>query len=307
VLNAPASPASHNGATPKTAAVADKPQLLRLDQLLDALEADAGAAHAARASGHPRGPVTGLGSVDRELGGFLQPGLHVLHSNTGVGKTAFAWQMATTARHPCLYVSCEMAPLELLRRLIARATDTHLGKLKSGELDAAESRRLAERAIATAAGGCYLVDATTAHAPGDYLLEVATIAKDQGGHLLIVVDSVHSWIESSPDMLSEYDALNAGLVALRQLAHALACPVLTLAERSRAAMKDGGVNAAAGSRRFEYGAESVISLDRKGAIDSTNGAVPIELVLDKNRHGASGRKIKLHFLGAVQRFEEAPP
>jgi replicative DNA helicase len=69
------------------------------------------------------------------------------------------------------------------------------------------------------------------------------------------------------------------------------------------AMKEGGLNAGAGSRRIEFGSESVISLDRKGSTDPT-GAVTVELVLDKNRHGISGRKITVKFDGATQRFSE---
>ena len=55
-------------------------------------------------AGVPREPVIGLASLDRELGGWLQPGLHILHSNSGTGKTALGWQAVTTARHPALFV-----------------------------------------------------------------------------------------------------------------------------------------------------------------------------------------------------------
>jgi replicative DNA helicase len=128
----------------------ERPRLLKLVQLLDEAKADAEAAHDAYTAGLPRGPITGLASLDRELGGWLQPGLHILHSNSGTGKTALGWQAVTTARHPALFVSCEMGALELLRRLTARATNTYLGCLKSGELTPALALQLYERAVATA-------------------------------------------------------------------------------------------------------------------------------------------------------------
>src|SRR5207247_9827457 len=43
----------------------------------------------------------------------------------------------------------------------------------------------------------------------------------------------------------------------------LQCPVLAIAERNRAKMSVGGLDASAGSRRFEYGAESVLALNRE--------------------------------------------
>ncbi len=281
----------------------ERPRLLKPGQLLDEAQADAEAAHEAFTAGRPRGPVTGIASLDRELGGWLQPGLHILHSNSGTGKTALGWQAVTTARHPALFVSCEMGALELLRRLTARVTNTYLGRLKSGELAPTVARQLYERAVATAPHA-YLVDATLAYASPDYLLEVAALAKGQNADFLLVLDSLHSWVEMLPDeRASEYEAINDGLASLRLLANRLVCPVLVIAERNRSAMKEGGINAGAGSRRIEFGSESVLSLDRKGRPDAT-GAVTVEMVLDKNRHGASGRTLTVIFEGATQRFRE---
>jgi replicative DNA helicase len=287
-----------------TAATAEQPRLVKLGQLLDQAEADAEAAHEAFTAGRPRGPITGLASLDRELGGWLQPGLHILHSNSGTGKTALGWQAVTVAKHPALFVSCEMGALELLRRLTARVTDTYLGRLKSGELSPTTARRLYEQAVA-ATPNAYLVDATRAYADAGYLLGVAKLAKGESNDFLLVLDSLHSWVEMLPDeRTSEYDAINNALASLRLLAHQLVCPVLVIAERNRGSMKEGGINAGAGSRRIEFGSESVISLDRKGMPDLV-GDVTVELVLDKNRHGASGKKVNVKFNGATQRFTEA--
>lgn len=284
---------------------APKPRLVRLGDLLGEYEANATAAHEAFTTGKPLGPVTGLRSLDRELGNVLQPGPHVLHSNSGTGKTAFAWQVATVAEHPTLYVTCEMGPLELMRRLVARVTDTFLGRIKSGEIAPDESVRLFRRAVASAPA-VHLVDATQSHASPDYLLEAAELAKGDSRHFLMVLDSAHAWVRSGQQDLNEYEAVSAALSTVGQIARRLDCPVLLIAERNRAAMKDGGLNAAAGSRYFEYGAESVIGLDRKGATDPS-GATNVELSVDKNRNGAAGRKIPVTFYGAVQRFEEPAP
>jgi replicative DNA helicase len=235
----------------------------------------------------------------------LQAGPYVLHSNSGTGKTALAWQIATTAKHPTLYVTCEMGALELMRRLVARVTDTYLGRIKSGEMAPDLAVRLFQRAAASAPQ-TFLLDATRTFASADYLLEVATLAKGSSPQFLLVLDSAHAWVRSGQPDVSEYEAVTAALATVGQLSRKLDCPVLLIAERSRAAMKEGGLNASAGSRSFEYGSEAVIGLDRKGKPDPS-GTSTVELSIDKNRNGASGLKITLNFIGAVQRFEEPTP
>lgn len=291
-------PVAHlNGVTPQPA----KPQLWRLSDLEAEFRADAEAKRSAYTTGKPPGPITGHKTLDLELGGALQAGTHVLHSNSGTGKTAFAWQIACKATHPSVYVSVEMGPLELLRRLTARATGTFLNRLKTGELPPDDAVALMRKAVATT-HGVHLIDATRAYAKPDYLLEVATIAKRNDPHLLIVIDSLHAWVGGEPSGVSEYEAVSTALTTLGQIAQQLACPVLIIAERSRAAMKEGGLNASAGSRRFEYGAETVIGLER--AKERPDGALDMELTIDKNRHGGQGKKIKLIFNGALQEFTE---
>jgi replicative DNA helicase len=299
-------PSSYSREPPNEAtAPEERPRLLRLAGLLDEWRLDAEAAHRAHTTGMPRGPITSLPSLDRELGGALAPGVHVLHAGPGVGKSAFALQLAALSPFPALYLTAEMSALELLRRVTARVTSTFLGRLRSGELDPRTSLALARRAAA-AAPLLSLADATQAWAPPDWIMDAAELVRGDASHLLLIVDSVHSWAESEPNGVAEYDALNAGLAALRRIARTLACPVLAIAERNRPSMKDGGLSAAAGSRKFEYGGESVLSLSRdKDAAPDAAGDVQVTLTLEKNRHGAPGKKIKLVFNGALQSFREA--
>src|SRR5262249_16936954 len=141
-------------------------------QLLGEWEADAQAAFDARVNGIPRGPVTGLRSLDDALGGVLQPGLHIVHGGPGVGKTALGLQIAGTCGFPALYVTAEMRPLELLRRITARVTGTFLGRLKSGELAPADSLAKAREACA-AVPRLALADATDAFAAPDWIKDAA--------------------------------------------------------------------------------------------------------------------------------------
>jgi hypothetical protein len=137
----------------------------------------------------------------------------------------------------------------------------------------------------------------------DWLQKAAIAVKGDASHVLIVVDSVHSWAEAAPVDVDEYTALNDGLAALRRIARNLNCPVLAIAERNRAKMSAGGLDASAGSRRFEYGAESVLALNRDKD-EGADGEAKVTLTIEKNTNGAAGKRLPLLFNGALQRFTE---
>ena len=121
----------------------------------------------------------------------------------------------------------------------------------------------------------------------------------------MIVDSLHSWAESASVGATEYETLNAGINALRQLSHELNCPVLVVAERNRGAMSGGGLSAGAGTRKIEYGAETVLDMERDPAKrEDAAGEAEISVKFAKNRHGAAGRKVNLFFHGALQKFRE---
>lgn len=303
-------PPVNDRAAAKQSAPADRsaaPPLLRLSDLLTDFDADAEARHKARQDGTPFGPETGIKSLDKALGLALSPGLHIVHGVPGVGKTAFALQIAASCGCPCLYVTAEMSPLELLRRITARVTGEYLGRLKTGELSPEYAKRKVREAI-EAAPLLALVDATTSPVPTDHLLRLAngTRCLDlENPHLLIVVDSLHSWAEGLAGGAAEYDALNAGLAELRLLAARLKCAVLAVSERNRESMKGGGLSAGAGSRKIEYGAETVLDLGiEKDALEDANGLKPVTVKIEKNRNGAAGKRIALQFHGALQKFTE---
>jgi replicative DNA helicase len=280
-------------------------RLLRLADLLGEWEAEAVAAHEALRTGQPRGAVTGLPRLDQELGGALAHGLHVVHGGPGVGKTALALQIAASCRCPAIYVTCEMGVLELFRRLVARVTNTFLGRLKSGELEPVASTTLARQAV-VAAPSLALVDATQAFASPDWLSQAVIAVRRESPHALVVIDSIHSWAESGPIEVSEYEGLNFGLNALRHLTTRVHCAVIGVAERNRGSMANGGLSASAGSRKFEYGGETVWDLSRReDAVLDAAGEVPVTLNIVKNRNGSPNRKVELLFHGALQRWREA--
>lgn len=303
-----------------------KPTLTLLADLIGDLRADAEAAYLARQEGRPRGPLTGLSRLDEALGGFLQPGLHVTQAAPGAGKTAFALQVASRCGFPALIVSAEMPTLELFRRLIARETQTYLGKLKTGELGAKETERLA---LETAENLPHLalMDALKkqAAATPESIRDAANALRERmsADHCLIVIDSLHIWARSVYSSavreqfkrdqvlsrytqgMSEYDILNNALDACAEMADDIACPVLLVAHRNRAGQEKGGLHSSKGSGDIEYLAETIIDLDRKqDDMPDAKGEVRVKARIHKNRNGQAGIGVDLQFSGRLQQFRE---
>lgn len=288
-----------------------KPTLTLLADLVGELKTDAEAAFEASRSGLPRGPVTGMAGLDDALGGYLQPGLHILQAAPGVGKTAFALQIASSCGFPALYISAEMPILELFRRLIARETQTFLGRLKSGELSPDKIEALA---LATARRLPHLaiLDAQRDHAEPTVIRDAADglRARLNAAQCLIVIDSLHVWAMSGKGAtagapMSEYDALNAALTAAAQIAADVASPLLLIAHRNRAGQDKGGLHTAKGTGSIEYLAETVIELGvPDGATWDGNGEKAVAALIHKNRNGHAGAATGMRFSGRLQQFRE---
>lgn len=293
---------------PATAIERRQARLVRFGSLIDEVVQNAAEAHQARLTGVPRSPITGWKKLDERIGGSLPPlGTSVVLGNTGAGKTAFCLQMAAQCAFPALYVTTEMAPAELFRRQMARITGQFLGRLKSGETPPNEIERLARQTAAALPNLCF-VDATQGPASLPFLADCAEIVRGQSQNsqapkILLVVDSLHSWVRGAGAGAPEYEALNAGLSGLQSLSHSIAAPIVVICEQNRAGMDAGGVNSGAGSRFIEYGAEIIFDLQAAKETDVL-GELPVTVRLAKNRHGAAGATVKLSFHGALQRFKE---
>lgn len=288
-------------------ATAKKCPLVRLGDLRAAMVEDAERRKAARDSGQAWGAVTGFPELDHQLGGILAPGLHFVNGGPGVGKTAFALQVAAQCQRPALFITCEMSPRELLHRSMARVSGEFLGHIKGGTLSGEQIGAMID-ATAKAIPDLVIMDASGSVKPG--AKDIANAARDvlglyegQYGEILIVIDSLHSWAMARPDIQGvEYDRLNDSIGQLSAIGQERQIPVMVITERNRAAMKEGGMHSGAGTRRIEYQGESVISLDVSG---ETFEKKTIKLSVDKNRHGMTGEiGGQMSFDGALQRFSQ---
>ena len=134
-----------------------------------------------------------------------------------------------------------------------------------------------------------------------------------------MIDSLHAWAGGLPGAdRGEYEALNLSIRACLKLAADLEAPVLVVAERNRKSGKSGGQDASAGSRKFEYSAESVLALQRVDETDDEDdtrtpagkprqapeGCRAMQLIAQKNRHGKEGERIDLDYDPQIMRFTD---
>ncbi len=292
------------GATPRDATI------YALGDLLQPLIADNDAALDALRTGHARGPCTGVPALDDALGGYFEPGLHLLQATTGCGKTAMALQIASDCQFPALYVSAEMPSLELLRRLIARQTSTFLGKLK-GQMSSKNLEDLARRTVGKLPH-LVIVDAMTGVASVDLVRQAAEAlcVANNVKSVLIVLDSLHVWARSIlRGAGDEYAIINQGVQSAAQLSALLNSPVLALCHRNRESNKSktgAGLHAAKGSGDLEYESWSVLDLSRNmEQRDDARGEVDVQARFYKNRSNGLTPAIDLKFEGRLQSFRSA--
>lgn len=292
-----------------------QPIAYRMKDLLNEWDRFAEEAYETKQSNTPMGICTGLASVDEAIGGVFQPGLHSLQGPPGVGKSAFALQIAATCGFPALFVTCEQSPMEILRRITARVTGTIVNYFKNGDLTPELSRGLVRQAINTCPD-LTILDCTRAYA-GAFavgntrtsmnLYNIANSIRGESSHMLVMIDSLHTWASNAPTNSTEYDSLNAAIASLISLSASLVCPVVAVAEQPKDAVGKADVMSGAGTRKIGYSAESVMALDenRDGRPNLKSREKYITLKLTKNRNGTAGQKIELLFDGAVMGFQEA--
>jgi replicative DNA helicase len=256
------------------------------------------------AEGRALGPVlTSTPKLGAAIGGCLPVGVTILHGPPGAGKTALANQFAAEAGCPALIVSFEMAFLELLHRQAARVTKTYVDRFRSRALTPAQWLHDMRRTVATMPD-LRFVDATRGRVTMPAIRAHAEATRGNSEHLLIVVDSAHSWIRRTRGEATEYDAIGTLLDSLQSIAHELSAAVLVVAEQNRVSLGSDRQDAARGSGAFEYSGEIVIALSRDNVPADADGEIPICATLAKNRYGEQGPRFDLRFCGRRMAFRE---
>ena len=182
------------------------------------------------------GVETGFTELDALCGGLHNSELVILAARPSMGKTALAMNIsehvAITNRQPVLFVSLEMAAMELADRLLCSVAGVNGHRLRNGTISKEDRKRLVEKANEISAAPLHIDDS-----PGRTLTEIAAVArrmKRRGGLAMIVIDYLQLIEPDNPrDPRQEQVARIAR--RLKMMSRELDVPVLCLAQLNRQA------------------------------------------------------------------------
>jgi replicative DNA helicase len=187
-----------------------------------------------RNGGELRGLPTGFADLDKLLAGMQKSNLLILAARPGMGKTAFALniaQYAAVAAHKKVGVfSLEMSREELVDRLLVGQADIDAWRLKTGRLDQQDFLRLSEAMGVLADAQIFIDDS-----PGLSIYDMRTKARRlmSEHHIdLLLVDYLQlAQGRTRDNRVQEVGEISQGL---KNIARELKIPVLALSQLSRA-------------------------------------------------------------------------
>src|SRR5215472_7347626 len=266
--------------------------------------------------------ITGLSSgfidVDLQLTGFHRGELLVLAARPGLGKTSLALNVAM---HVALkeekavgIFSLEMPADQLLMRLLASSARVDLKKLRGGRLTAQDQEKFQQVAGALFSAPIYIDDSGTL----SYfeLRAKARRLKQKEPRLgLLVVDYLQLMHQTGKVENRQLEVSEISR-SLKALAKELDIPILALSQLNRKIEERRGGKPMLSDLResgaIEQDADVVMFIHRDDGADDEDGptgsgyggrgAVPIELIVAKQRNGPTGT-IDLVFLSEFTRFE----
>ena len=182
------------------------------------------------------GVETGFTDLDQLCGGLHNSELVILAARPSMGKTAFAMNIAEHAainlKQPVLFVSLEMAALELADRLLCSAAQVNGHRLRNGTISQEDRRRLVQKSSEIGSAPLFIDDT-----PSRTLTEIAAVArrlKRKQGLSMIVIDYLQLIEPDNPrDPRQEQVAKIAR--RLKGMSRELDIPVLCLAQLNRQA------------------------------------------------------------------------
>jgi len=260
------------------------------------------------------GVPTGFQDLDNLTGGLHDSEFVVLAARPSMGKTALATNMAEyvaiEANVPTLFVSLEMARLELAQRMLCSQGRIDANKFRSGFLSGEDRKKLVQASAKLGQAPLFIDDT-----PSRTCTEIAACArrlkrKEKLG--LVVIDYLQLIQPDDPrDPRQEQVAKMAR--RLKALARELRIPVLCLAQLNRQTEqgKEGHrprLSHLRESGAIEQDADVVMFIHREEYYESDESkkkdlAGQAELIVAKQRNGPTG-DLKLAFFSKYTRFED---
>ena len=264
------------------------------------------------------GLPSGFSELDKMTTGFHDDELIILAARPGVGKTAFALNVAQfvglkTDKTVAMF-SLEMGAEQLVQRMLASEGLIDSQHLRTGQLTDEEWRKLVVAAGSLDNTSIYIDDT-----PGIKMSEIRAkarrLAKEKGNLGLIVIDYLQ--LIEGPRSESRQQEVSEISRQLKKLAKELHIPVIALSQLSRSVEqrqdKRPVLSDIRESGSIEQDADIVAFLyrddyyrderdeDDEGEVEAEEDNGEVEVIIEKNRSGTRGT-VKLMFSKPYNRF-----
>ena len=248
-----------------------------------------------RRGGKITGIRTGFTGLDAATAGLQNSNLIILAARPGVGKTSFALNIAQNAaireKVPVAIFSLEMSKDELVNRVLSSEALVESGKLRVGDIDAADMTKIAHSLKDIITAPVYIDDT-----PGITVAEIRAKCrrlKMEKGLGLVVIDYLQLMQGSSRRGESRTQEVSEMSRSLKIMAKELNVPVITLSQLNRSSEKLARrpmLSDLRESGSIEQDADIVIMLSRPIAEENAEESVAniVECILAKNRAGECG-------------------
>ncbi|WEV54565.1 replicative DNA helicase [Leuconostocaceae bacterium ESL0723] len=282
------------------------------------------------------GLATGYPELDKLTHGFREDQMIVIGARPAVGKTAFALNVAKNAakndQKPVVVFSLEMGAVDLVTRLVAAEGGIDANHLTTGQMDREDWQSLTVAMQSLARMQIYLDDtpgirmnqisAKLRKLEKDLLGKMTVEERDENPHPLGLVLIDYLGLIESNNTESRQQAVSETSRSIKKLAKELHTPIVALAQLSRGVEQRQDKRPLLSDLResgsIEQDADIVAFLYREdyyrnegedgeyGQEEPEQEAVPIEVILEKNRAGARG-KATLMFNKPTFKFSPMAP
>jgi len=242
---------------------------------------------------------TGFYDLDKATAGLHGGELIILAARPGMGKTAFALNIATNAAFSTdkaiAIFNLEMSAEMLVNRMIASVGGIDSYKLNTGKLEHNDWKRYNEAMSKLANTNIFIEDNASITAP-EIKAKCRRLASQPKGLGLVVIDYLQLVTTGSNRIESRQVEVSEISRSLKTMALELDVPVIALAQLSRSVDKRENKEPALVDLResgsLEQDADLVLFLNRKdyyeAKTEKKETIVPIDVIIAKHRKGSTG-------------------
>ena len=255
-------------------------------------------------SGLP-GLPTGYPELDRQLTGLNKSDLILIAARPGMGKTAFALNLALNAakksEKDVVLFQLEMSKDQLASRLLSQEALIDSQKLKTGELDPDDWVKIARSSNRLAKTHIYVDDN-----PAVTVAEIKAKCRRLGDNLGLIVIDYLQLMQSGKRTENRVNEIADISRSMKIMAKELDVPVICLSQLSRAVEKREDKHPLLSDLResgaIEQDADIVLFIYRDDYYnDESEDKNVAEIIIAKNRHGSTG-SLKLQWVGQYTTF-----